>query len=321
VLSASVAEIPVLTRSSSQRTIRVHGYEPKPNEDMSPSTNQVGPDYFRTMGLPLVAGREFTDRDAAGVPSVAIVNETFARYFFGRDNPIGRRFYFRPSSDPLEVEIVGVVKDALYENMREGTTQENQTPRFAYTSYQQSERLDEMTIYVRVASSVAATLPDRIRETVRNVDAGVPVHQLQTLARTVDDVLFNERMLALLSAAFGLLATVLASVGLYGVMSYVVSRRTREIGIRIALGADRGTVIGMVLREVTLLTLLGIALGVPAALSLSQFVRSQLFGISPADPLTMGVAAVTLTLVALLAGYIPARRASRVEPVLALRYE
>jgi ABC-type antimicrobial peptide transport system permease subunit len=205
--------------------------------------------------------------------------------------------------------------------MREGSTQENKTPRFAYTPYQQSERLDEMTIYVRVASSVVATIPDRIRETVRSVDAGVPVHQLQTLAHTVEDVLFNERMLAVLSAAFGLLATVLASVGLYGVMSYVVSRRTREIGIRIALGAERGTVIGMVLKEVTLLTLLGIALGVPAALSLSRFVRSQLYGISPADPLTMSVAAATLALVALSAGYIPARRASRVEPVLALRCE
>ena len=130
-------------------------------------------------------------------------------------------------------------------------------------------------------------MADRIRQTVRDVDAGVPVHQMQTLERTVDDALFNERMLALLSAAFGLLATVLATVGLYGVMSYIVSRRTREIGIRIALGAERGTVIGMVLKEVALLTLAGIALGVPAALSLSQLVRSQLFGISPADPLTI----------------------------------
>ena len=141
------------------------------------------------------------------------------------------------------------------------------------------------------------------------------------MEQTVDEALFNERMLALLSGSFGLLATVLAAIGLYGVMSYTVSRRTREIGIRIALGAERGTVIWMVLKEVALLTLVGIGLGVPAALGLSQLVRSQLFGISPADPLTIGVAAVTLALVALLAGYIPARRASRVQPVLALRYE
>jgi ABC-type antimicrobial peptide transport system permease subunit len=178
-----------------------------------------------------------------------------------------------------------------------------------------------MTIYVRASSSEAATVPDRIRQTVRYVDAGVPVYQMQTLERTVDDALFNERMLALLSAAFGLLATVLATLGLYGVMSYMVSRRTREIGIRIALGAERGTVIWMVLKEVALLTLAGIALGVPAALGLSQLVRSQLFGISPADPVTIIVAAATLVLVALFAGYIPARRASRVQPVLALRCE
>ena len=286
VLAASAAQVGVLTGSGSRRTIRVPGYEPRPDENMNPSTNEVGPDYFRTMGLPLVAGRAITDRDAAGAP-VAVVNETFARDFFGRDNPIGRRFYFRPSSDPLEVEIVGVVKDALYENMREGTTKENPTLRFAYTPYQQSDELNEMTIYVRASSSSAATLPYRIRQTVRDVDAGVSVDQMQTLERTVDDALFNERMLALLSGAFGVLATVLATVGLYGVLSYIVSRRTREIGVRIALGADRGTVIGMVLKEVALLTLAGIALGVPAALSLSQLVRSQLFGISPADPLTI----------------------------------
>jgi predicted permease len=321
VLSASVAQIPVLTDSGSRRTIRVHGFEPKPDENMNPSTNEVGPDYFRTMGMPLVTGREFTDRDAAGAPGVAIVNETFARSFFGGDNPIGRRFYFRPNSDPLEIEIVGVVKDALYENMREGTTTENQTPRFAYTPYQQSDELSEMTIYIRASSSAATTLPDRIRQTVRSADAGVPVHQMQTLERTVDDALFNERMLALLSAAFGLLATILAAVGLYGVMSYIISRRTREIGIRMALGAERGAVIGMVLKEVARLTLVGIVLGIPAALSLSRLVRSQLFGISPADPLTICAAAMTLALVSLFAGYIPARRASRVQPILALRYE
>ena len=155
------------------------------------------------MGLPLVTGREITDRDVGRRTVVAIVNETFARDFFGRDNPIGRRFCFRPSSDPLEVEIVGVVKDALYENMREGTTKENPTLRFAYTPYQQSDELNEMTIYVRASSSSAATLPDRIRQTVRDVDAGVSVDQMQTLERTVDDALFNERMLALLSGAFG----------------------------------------------------------------------------------------------------------------------
>ena len=141
------------------------------------------------------------------------------------------------------------------------------------------------------------------------------------MEQTVDEALFNERMLALLSGSFGLLATVLAAIGLYGVMSYTVSRRTREIGIRIALGAERVTVVWLVLREVALLTIVGIGLGVPSALGLSRLVRSQLFGIEPTDPVTITIAATALTLVALLAGYIPARRAARVQPVLALKYE
>jgi ABC-type antimicrobial peptide transport system permease subunit len=149
----------------------------------------------------------------------------------------------------------------------------------------------------------------------------MPVYGMRSMERTVDEALFNERMLALLSASFGLLATVLAAIGLYGVMSYTVSRRTREIGIRIALGAERTTVVWMVLREVTLLTLVGIALGVPGALGLSRYVRSQLYGIEPSDPMTLMIAATTLAAVALFAGYLPARRAAAVQPVRALRYE
>jgi predicted permease len=322
VSSASIADDAALTGNTSRRTIRVQGYESKTDEDMSPWTNAVGHDYFRTMGLPLIAGRELTERDVAGAPPVAVVNETFAKYFFGTDNPIGRRFGFRAEGGADRIEIVGVVKDALYANMRQGTGEDNQTPRFVYTPYFQATDLNDMTIYVRAANSAAAAaLPDQLRQTVRQADPNLPVYQMLTLERTVDEALFNERMLAVLSALFGLLATVLAAVGLYGVMSYTVSRRTREIGIRIALGAERGTVVWMVLKEVTFLTLIGIGIGVPGALGLSQFVKSQLFGISPADPLTIVIAAVVLGLVALLAGYIPARRASRVQPVLALRYE
>ncbi len=322
VRSASLADDAALTGSSSRRTIRVQGYEPKPDENMSPWTNEVGPDYFRTMGLPLIAGREFTERDIAGAPPVAIVNETFAKYFLGNDNAIGRRFGFRADGGADRTEIIGVVKDALYATMRQGTGEDNETPRFVYSPYQQGTELNEMTIYVRAASGAAvAALPDQLRQTVRQADPSLPVYQMITMERTVDEALFNERMLALLSALFGLLATVLAAVGLYGVMSYTVSRRTREIGIRIALGAERRSVIWMVLKEVALLTLVGIGIGVPGALGLSQLVKSQLFGISPADPLTIVIAAVTLGLVALFAGYIPARRASRVQPVLALRYE
>jgi predicted permease len=273
------------------------------------------------MGLPLVMGREFNERDLADAPRVAIVNESFAKYFFPDQNPIGQRFGFRRMDNPGGIEIVGVVRDALYADMRQGTTAENETPRFAYTPYQQSDEINEMTIYVRAAGTAAAAMPEQLRQAVRRADSAMPVFEMQTREQTVDEALFNERMLALLSGSFGLLATVLAAIGLYGVMAYTVSRRTREIGIRIALGAERTAVVWLVLREVAFLTVVGIALGVPGALGLSRFVRSQLFGIEPSDPMTMAIAASTLALVGLIAGYLPARKAAGVQPVLALRYE
>lgn len=321
VHSASIAQVPALTGSASSRTIEVQGYERKPDENMNPWTNEVGPDYFRTMAMPLIAGREFTERDVAGAPLVAVVNESFAKYFWGSENPIGRRFGFSIMDDPAAVEVVGVVKDSFYADMRQGTTEDNQTPRFAYVPFQQSVELNEMTFYVRAAGSAADTLPEQLRQSVRREDASLPVYEMQSMEQTVDEALFNERMLALLSASFGLLATLLAAIGLYGVMSYTVSRRTREIGIRIALGAERTTVVWMVLREVVLLMVIGIVIGVPGALGLSRLVRSQLYGIEPSDPLTLVVAAVMLATVGLLAGYIPARRAAGVQPVRALRYE
>lgn len=321
VTSVSLSRVPVLTGDASSRTIQVQGYEPKPDENMNPWTNEVAPDYFRTMRMPLVAGREFTERDAQGAPLVAIVNETFARYYFGQENPIGRRFGWRVLNDPGAVEIVGVVKDSLYADMRQGTESDNETPRLAYAPFQQGEALDELTVYVRATPDAARSMSDELRQVVRRLDASMPVFRLQTVDTTVDEALFTERMLALLSAAFGLLATTLAAIGLYGVMSYTVSRRTREIGIRIALGAERASVLWLVLREVAILTAVGIVLGIPAALGLSRLVQSQLFGISPADPVTIAIAATILALVALVAGWLPARRAARVQPVLALRYE
>ena len=320
VVAASWADMPALTQSVSQRTIQVLGYEPKPEENMNPWTNQVAPDYFRTLGIPLLMGREFDERDIAGAPRVAIVNETFARYYFKSENPIGKRFGWRSLNNPAGIEIIGVVKDSYYASLRQGTGEDNATPRFFYTPYPQAEELNEMTMYVRGAGE-AGPLQEQLRQAIRRADASLPIYQMRMMDRTVDEALFNERMLALLSASFGLLATILAAIGLYGVMSYTVSRRTREIGIRVALGAERVTVVWLVLREVAFLTLIGIGVGLPTAIGLSRYVRSQLFGIEPTDPLTLALSAGILAAVGLLAGYIPARRAAGVEPVLALRYE
>jgi len=322
VQSASIAQVAALTGSASSRTIQVQGYTPKPDENMNPWTNEVAPDYFRTMGMPLLMGREFSERDVDGAAMVAIVNESFAKQYFPNQDPLGRRFGFRVMDNPGAIEIVGVVKDSLYADMRQGTTTEdNQTPRFAYVPFQQSDELNEMTVYVRTAGTSAAGIAEQLRLAVRRADPSMPVFEMQSMEQTVDEALFNERMLALLSASFGLLATLLAAIGLYGVMSYTVARRTREIGIRIALGAERASVLWLVLREVAFLTVVGILVGVPGALGLSRLVRSQLFGIEPTDPLTLAVAAMTLATVGLIAGYIPARRAAGTQPVLALRYE
>ena len=333
VQASSYAAEAVLIGNVSARTVQVQGYAPQQGEDMNPWTNEVGPDYFRTLGIPLVAGRSFTARDVEGAPRVAIVNETFAKYFFGADNPIGRRFGFRAEDDPGRWEIVGVVKDTAYSQVRPGESDPldelapgrglgvSRQPRVVYTPFLQTSAVDELTFYLRADAGAAAGLPALARGAVREADAALPIFRLTTMDATVDGSLSVERLLALLSLLFGALATLLAAVGLYGVMSYTVARRTREIGIRIALGAARPQVLRLVLGEVLALTLAGVALGLPAAWAAGRAAESQLFGLSPLDPLSLAGAATLLAVVGMTAGYVPARRAAATEPVLALRTE
>ena len=314
VSAVSMARIGFLTGDDSSSTVKVEGYESHDQEDLNPRVNQVGPGFFRTLGMRLVSGREFDERDGPSAPKIAIVNEAFVRYFFKDPNPIGRRFAWGRADKGFDIEIVGVVRDGKEGGLRD------KTPRFVYTPLAQAELPGSGTYYVRAAGAPAA-LAGFLRRAVAQADPGVPVTDMKTMTRQVDESLFTERLVAGLSAAFGFLATLLAAVGLYGVTSWSVAQRTQEIGLRMALGAERSNVLALILGEVGTLTGLGIAAGLPTALVLGRLVRSQLFGVSSADPLTLLGATAALAAVTRLAGFLPARRAMNVQPLVALRYE
>jgi predicted permease len=321
------AQMGLLEGNEWDSSMSVEGYEAKPGEDMNPFCNAVSPGYFKTMGIPLVAGRDFDDRDArfldAGEPDpqrdpsykVAIVNESYARHYFGTRSPIGRHIGFGANpGTKTPIEIIGVVKDAKYTGVRD------EIPRQVFFAFLENDFVGSAVMYVRTTNQPDAAF-GAIRQAARQLDANLPIYNLRTLEHQIDQSLLNDRLIATLSTAFGVLATLLAVIGLYGVMAYTVARRTREIGVRMALGAVPGDVVWLVMREVLALVGTGIALGLVAAWGLGRVISSQLYGVSATDPVTIAAAAGLLLLVALAAGYLPARRATRVNPVLALRYE
>ncbi|MGH9140451.1 MAG: ABC transporter permease, partial [Vicinamibacterales bacterium] len=269
VRSAAASVISLMTDSEWSSTIKVEGYKPKEGEDMNPSVNAVGPGYFATIGQTLLSGREFTVKDADGAPRVAIINETMAKYFFGTESPLGRHLAWGRDKT-AEIEIVGVVRDSKTATLRA------RVKRFVYTPYMQEPELGHISFYLRARGS-AAGIGTSVRQVAQKVDAGLPIFEMKTMNAVLDESLFLERMVAALSVAFGGLATLLAAIGLYGVMSYTVARRTREIGIRMALGAEPGSVLWLVLKEVALMVGIGVAGGVPLAIALGRAVQSQLF--------------------------------------------
>jgi predicted permease len=314
VRTVSAASIGVLQNDDTSANTTVEGYTAAPDEDTNVEENYVGPNFFSTMGIPLIAGRELKESDGADGPKVAVVNEAFARRFFGDASPLQHRFCFGSGTVKPDIEIVGLVKDNKHSSVR------SQIVPFAYMPYSQDKTLGDMTFYVRTErdpDGMAAPL----REAFTNFDANLPVYNLKTLEAQASEILFNDRLLTELSLCFALLAALLAAIGLYGVMAYTVAQRTREIGIRIALGAARNEVIWLVLREVVQMAAAGLAVGLIGAFALGRFVETVLFGVKSRDPLAFVIAAVLLGLVALLAGSLPARRASRVDPMAALRYE
>jgi putative ABC transport system permease protein len=314
VANAAPTTSSLMSNSVWSRTVKIEGRERKEGEDWNPQTAAVAPGFMDTIGFKVVAGRDFAPTDGATSPKVVVVNEAFVRYYLDGANPIGRRIGWGRPTDTFELEIVGVVKDARINNMRD------EVPRMVYVPLAQQDRVSGFAFYVRTSLPEAAVIP-AVRQATARLDPQIPIYDLKTMQTEISESLFVERMVALLSAAFGLLATLLAAVGLYGVMSYSVARRTREIGIRLALGAPRERVLGMVLREVGQLGAWGVGLGLPLALALSRLLSAQLFGLPPHDPLTLLAATALLACVTLLAGLVPARRAMRVDPMLALRYE
>ncbi len=312
VKAASMAVVPMLSGDEWDSTMSVEGHQAKDGEDMQAFMNALLPGYFQTMGIPILQGRDFDRRDIKEHSKVAIVNERFARHFFGDKSAVGR--HIGRGSGPgtkFDTEIIGVVGDSLYEGPREGVHRQVFVPDWGKNS---------VAFYVRAALGSHAVYA-AVRNEVRNLDPAMPVYALKTVAGQLDETLLTERLIALLSAGFGLLATLLATIGLYGVMAFVVGRRTRELGLRVALGARPGSVIWLVMREVLVLLVIGLAIGVPAAIALGRLVSAQLYGIKGTDPAIAAACTALLIVVAAVAGLIPAQRASRIDPILALRYE
>ncbi|MFN0119751.1 MAG: ABC transporter permease [Blastocatellia bacterium] len=285
--------------------------DPEP-EDAHVSGLSVGPGYFAAMGTALIAGRDFTRMDTATAAKVVIMNETAAKRFFPRRNPVGARMAWGTGNPKLDTEIVGIVADAKHANVRD------EVRPFVYSPYAQEQALGSMTFYVRTAVDPAAMM-NTVRDEVRKLDANLPVYDVKTVETVIAENLVGERLLAILSLCFGGLAALLAGVGLYGVLAYQVMQRRREIGIRMALGALPGNVRWLVMGQGLRMTLLGVALGIAGGMALARLLTSMLFGVKPYDPLCFVIAALTLVAVAALACFLPARRATRVDPMIALR--
>jgi putative ABC transport system permease protein len=303
-----VAFVPISGGGYRRKTV-IEGYQPQPNEDTELNTNIIGPNYFNTLGIPLLAGRDFNAQDRTGSPAVVIVNEVFARRYLG-GNAVGKRLKF--GSGQFR-EIVGVVRTSKYRNLREEPLP------FIYTPLAQ-EPQSGMTLMVRTLDDPAA-LAGAVRNELRAVNKDVPLFSVQAMAQRIADQLAADRVVAVLLSVFGASALLLAAIGIYGVVGYAVAQRTHEIGIRIALGADRQDILKLIVGQGMVLIAVGAAIGLALALAATQLLKSLLFGVSATDPLTFVSVVIVLVGVALLACYLPARRAMKVDPLVALRYE
>lgn len=308
------AVVPLLGGNNWGTDVFVQGFPRGPDADNHSRFNMIGAGYFTTLGVPMLSGRDFTASDSRGGSKVAIVNETFANKFkLGRD-AVGKFLTDDTKRDTLDIQIVGLIPDIRYSDVKDTV------PPVFYTPWRQAGDVGGMYFLLK-SSLPPEQMLGAIREVVKRIDATVPVEELRTMPQQVRDNVFLDRMISILSAAFAVLATLLAGVGLYGVLSYSVAQRTREIGVRMALGADRAQVRGLVMKQVGWMTAIGGVLGIAAALGLGKAARSLLYGLEGHDLMVFSLSVILLALVALAAGFIPARRASQVDPMQALRYD
>ncbi|MFL6550413.1 MAG: FtsX-like permease family protein, partial [Povalibacter sp.] len=302
--------------SACATSMGAEGFDKSEGTDDIAYCDQVAPGYFSMLRIPLVLGREFTDQDTASSQRVAIVNEGFVKKFFPNRNPIGRQIWWDDNEHRAKrIEVVGVVKD-----IRDKGLKEDLVPQHYLSLAQMEKPSDRLSFALRTAGDPSG-LTEVVRSEVKAYNSAIPIDSLRTLDRLIDSSINNEIIIAKLSSFFGILALVLASIGLYGVMSYTIAARTRELGVRMALGAQRSMVLRMVLKEAMLLVLLGVLIGIPAALVASRVITSMLYGLKPYDPAAMASVLALLGLIAAVAGFIPARRATKVDPMEALRYE
>ncbi|MCW5966196.1 MAG: ABC transporter permease, partial [Bryobacterales bacterium] len=314
VTDAAISEVSFLDGSRWGSNVTVEGYT-APDNDPNPMYANIGPSLLRTLQMQIAAGREFTRADAAGAPKVVMVNEKFAKKYFGDANPIGRRMAVGGGrSVTPDMEIVGVVRDMKYAEVKD------EVPMLFYRPLAQTDSMNSFYFYVRGTLPTEAMMA-QVRRTMSGIDANLPLEPMRTVEEQLRITTHNDRVIVKMAASFAVLATLLAIVGLYGVMAYNVASRTREIGIRMAFGAGTMRIQSMVIREAAWILALGAAIGIGGALWLTRFAESLLFGVEANDVMVITAATVLIGLVGLLAAFVPARRAAGVDPMTCLRYE
>jgi predicted permease len=315
VRAVSLSQNGLFSHSESADEISIEAYTPKSGQDMDARFDQVGPNYFSTVGIPILVGREIGPQDSGNGQRVGVINQTMARYYFGDESPIGRRIWDMFPTNKVDFVVVGVAADAKYNSLSEKTPRRFYAPFFNPIGETSFARLEVRT------SGDPGSVASAVREAVKATSSTLPQIEIHTMNELVSSSLTRDAMITKLAGFFGALAVLLACIGIYGIMAYAVAGRTSELGLRMALGAQRGNILWLVLRESMLLVLIGVAVGLPAVYGAGKLVSSMLFGLTAADPLALTLATVLMFTVAAIAGYIPARRAAQTDPIVALRYE